>query len=65
MPDFVYKHRIASTFFLLWTMVLVTWVTYQVFRDITAINGFASAAYATLFGLPAAAVALYQWRREK
>lgn len=50
---------------LLWSFSIVTYATYQMFDDITKINGSASAAYAALLGIPPAVIAFYQWARSK
>lgn len=65
MSEFIYRHKIASSVVLIWTIALVTWVTHQVFFDITKITMPVAGAYATLFGLPALAIGLYQWRNNK
>lgn len=62
MSEFLYRHKIASGLVLIWTIALVSWVTYQVFVDITKITMQAAGAYATLFGLPAISVGLWKWR---
>jgi len=62
MTNFFYKHAILSTVIVLWMIAIVSWVTYQVFADLSKITTQAAAAYATLFALPAIAVGVWQWR---
>lgn len=59
------KLGIITVVFVLWCIALTTWVTYQIFADITEITTQAAAAYATLFALPTIGVGLWQWRINK
>jgi len=62
MPNILYKYGILSSLMMIWMMGIVTYVTYQVFNDITQISAAATTAYATLFGLPAIAIGVWKWR---
>lgn len=62
MSELIYKYRVASTLILLWAVVMFTWVTVQVFADVTKITGPVAAAFGTMFGLPGVGIALYKWR---
>lgn len=65
MSNFFYKHKLVSMFFVLWSMLLVSWVVYQVFFDVTKINAAINSALGIVFGLPTAAIGLWQWRNGK
>lgn len=65
MIRWLYDHYILTGIISLYYMVLVGFGTYQMFVDITAINGSAATAYATLMALPAAAISLLKWRLDK
>lgn len=56
---------VITTVFVIWCLSLTSWVTYQIFNDITAITTQAAAAYATLFALPSMGVGMWQWRVNK
>lgn len=45
-----------------WMMALLTWVTHQVFSDISLITGTVATALGIVFGLPAIILTLIQWR---
>jgi len=62
MSNFIYKHGVLSVLVALWAMGLVGYATYMMFSDISLITAAANAAYASLLGLPPAAIALYKWR---
>jgi len=65
MIKWLYENYILSSVVALTYMVLVCFGTYQIFFDITQINGSAAAAYATLMGLPAAIAGILKWRFDK
>jgi len=47
-----------------WMMGLLTWVTHQVFTDISLITGTVATALGIVFGLPAIILTLIQWRHK-
>jgi len=60
--DWIDKHRIISGIVILWSLGIVTFVTWAVFIDPPDIKGGTAAALATVYGLPALAVSLVKWR---
>jgi len=56
------KYRLASLAWAIWSAGVVTYVVVQVFSDVTKITTPVAAALATVFGLPALAVAILKWR---
>lgn len=63
--EFAVKYKLIALAFVVWGLWLVTWVTLQVFADLTKITAAVSAAFATVFALPSMAWAAIQWRRKK
>jgi uncharacterized MnhB-related membrane protein len=61
--DYIEKYKIISAVVLIWTYGLLTWVIYRVFDDVSLINAAVVSALGTVVGVPAAAVALFKWRR--
>lgn len=51
MNRMVENHKLIRRLFLAYTAILTSWVTYQVFDDVTQINASVAAAFATQFGL--------------
>lgn len=60
--EMLYKNAIVTLLVVLWGLLLVTWVTYKMFEDPSAITLPATTAYATLFSIPALVVGLWKWR---
>ncbi len=65
MIKFMQKLGLGRIIFAAWAMWLSSFVTMQMFADISQITAAAAGAYATLFGLPAAAVAFWKWQPSK
>jgi hypothetical protein len=61
--QYLEKYKVISAILVIWTYLLVTWVVYRVFEDLTLINAAVVSALGTVVGIPAAAVALFKWRR--
>jgi hypothetical protein len=56
--------RPLTVLIVIWALCLTTWVTLRVFGEAPPMIEMGTAtAYATLFGLPALAVKLWQWTR--
>lgn len=62
MSNWLTRHSVISTLAVIWAMALVTYVTVQVFGDVTRINTAVNAALVTVYGLPAVAFGIYKWR---
>ena len=62
MPDFFYKHKIVSLLVVIWALGLTSFVTVVVFVDPPDIPAGTVSALGVVFGLPALAVGLWQWR---
>ena len=59
-------HRVSwwlTLFGVIWAGTLVTWVTWRTFNHPPDISAGTAAAFATVFGLPTAVWAAYQWAR--
>lgn len=56
------RHKVPTLVFSTWSMVLVSYVVYQTFEDISAITAAAAGALATVFALPALVVGVLKWR---
>ena len=65
MSNFLSKHGIVSTVAALWAMAIFNWVTVQVFTDLTKINEWVAAAYATFFAVLGVAWKFYAERNGK
>ena len=65
MIKWLYNNYAITGAISLYFLCLVGYGTHAVFNDITQITGPAAAAYATLLGLPAVAIALLKWRIER
>jgi len=61
--EYLEKYKVISAILVIWTYLLLTWVVYRVFDDLTLINAAVVSALGTVVGVPAAAVALFKWRR--
>lgn len=59
----MYRHKLVSLLIVVWSMGLVTWVVWRVFSvsppdiPVTTVT-----ALGTVFGLPALAFGVWQWR---
>ena len=65
MPNFFYKSAIITTFFVLWAIGIITFVTVVTFLFTPDIPMGTATALGAVYGLPAIAVGLYKWRVEK
>jgi len=61
--EYMEKYKLLSAILVIWTYGLLTWVVFRVFDDISLINAAVVSALGTVVGVPAAAVALFKWRR--
>ena len=59
------QHRFVRRTLVFWAMWMITFVTIQMFTDISLISNAAAAAYATLVGILGVVLGFYQWMREK
>lgn len=60
--DWVSGHAVVPLLWSLFGMVIVGFVTYQVFADVTKINGAVVSALGVVYGLPTITVGVWQWR---
>ena len=65
MPNFFFRHAILTTIVVLTALGLVVFVTAVTFTNPPDIPMGTATALATVYGFPAAAIALYKWRSEK
>ncbi len=65
LVEWMERHKLITFMVLLWAMFMVSWATWIIFTKPPVISAGTASAYATLLGLPAAAIGLYKWRREK
>lgn len=63
--EYIDKNKIISAILVIWTYGLLTWVVFKVFADVTLINAAVVSALASAVGIPAVAVGIFKWRREK
>jgi len=59
------EHKAMRRTVLIWAMVIVTFVTYQVFWQLKLEGAALATAYATAVGLVATAIGLYMWHRKE
>ena len=63
MMAWMNQHKILTALIVVWLLGLVTWPTYRVFSENPPeIAAGTATALATVYGLPAIAVALWKWR---
>lgn len=60
--QWLFKNAVVTLLLLVWGILLATWVTYQMFTDISAITGSSVTAYGILFALPTTVIGLWKWR---
>lgn len=61
--EYIEKYKALSAILVIWTYILVSWVVYRVFDDLSLVNAAVVSALGTVVGVPAVAVALFKWRR--
>ena len=59
------KYRVLRRIAFLWSLSLVTWVTYQVFTDPPQISAGTATAYGTAVGVLSTVIGFYKWSRFK
>lgn len=59
------EYKLIRRLLLAWACGLITWVTLQVFEDLTKINAEVNVAYGIVVGLLGTVLALYQTTRAK
>lgn len=62
LHEWLFANAVITLLLVVWGIGLATWVTYQMFTDISQISAASATAYATLFALPASVIGLWKWR---
>ena len=62
MIRWLYNNYALTGIISFYYMVLIGYGTYQVFSQVTLINGASATVYGALMGLPAAAMGMIKWR---
>ena len=66
MIDWINKHKLPSLLMLVWVMVLVTMlVRHYTGHPLGTANTADGVVFGVIFGLPAVAVGLYKWSRDR
>lgn len=60
--EWVSSNAVIPILWSLFGMAVVGFATYQVFADVTKINASVASALGVVYGLPAIAVGVWQWR---
>ena len=59
------KHKLVRRGLMIWAIWIITWVIQRVFADLTLITPSVATALATVVGILATVIAMYQWSRNK
>jgi len=65
MIDWIENHKLIRRFALIWACILITWVTVQVFIDISKITSAVVGALTVIVGILASVIGFYQYQRGK
>jgi hypothetical protein len=59
------EHKFVRRFGVVWAWVIITWVAYQVFADVSKINSAVNAALGIITALLTTVLGHYQWSRTR
>lgn len=59
------NHKLVRRLLVLWACLLITVVTFVVFRDLAQVTAPVAAAYSTVVGILSCVLGFYQWTRHR